>query len=189
MTERKIIQITGEAGAGKTEVCAYLAATYDFHVVLVSDIIRSFAHSRQLALGQRGDYLTVHAQMKKELGSDIIAKTILDMSASRVAVDGIRVSRDVERLRTASDVASLVVALDCPAELRFARAMHRKAPRDRLTYREFLDDDRQDGYSPDPEHQNTRAVMESADYHIDASQPRAVVCHAIDAVVGPLLDA
>ena len=133
MSERIIIQITGEAGAGKTDVCSHLAEEYDFGVVLVSDIIRSFARSRNLVLGPRADYLDAHRQMKEELGVDIVATAILAEPNSRLCVDRIRVKNDVERLRRASGGTSKVIALHCPPEQRFARAVIRNSGMDRLT--------------------------------------------------------
>lgn len=187
MSDRTILQITGEPGAGKTDVCAHLAEEYNFSVVRVSDIIRSFARSKDLVLGPRSDYLDVHKQMKDEQGTDIVARTILGEPASRLCVDGIRVMSDVERLRKAPGAISKVVALHCPAEIRFERTLQRKSGLDRLSFEEFLEDDRRDAYNPDPERQNTQAVMDAADYHIDASQPQELVFQAIDEIVVPIL--
>lgn len=187
MSERTILQIAGEAGAGKTDICAHLAKEYDFTVVLVSDLIRSFARSRNLVLGPRSDYLEVHKRMKVEQGADIVARTILDEPARRLCVDGIRVISDVERLRRAPSTLSKVIALHCPAEIRFERALQRKSTLDRPTLEEFLEDDRQDSYNPDPERQNTLAVMDAADYHVDASQPQKLVFKAIDEIIVPIL--
>ncbi len=187
MRQRTILQIAGEAGAGKTDVCAHLAEEYDFSVILVSELIRSFAQTKNLVLGPRSDYLEMHKRMKDEQGADIVARTILSEPASRLCVDGIRVIRDVERLRRAPGSTSTVIALHCPAEVRFERTLERKSALDRFTFEEFLEDDRQDSYNPDPELQNTLAVMDAADYHVDASQPQEIVFKAIDEIVVPIL--
>lgn len=187
MNEQTILQITGEAGAGKSDVCAHLAKKYDFTVVLVSDLIRSFAREKNLVLGARNDYLEAHKQMKYEQGMDIIAKSILETPANKICVDGIRVMSDVDRLRKAQGVVSKVIALHCPSEVRFERAIQRNSVLDGLTFEEFLENDRRDAYNPDPERQNTLAVMSAADHHIDASLPQKSVFRSIDEIVAPLL--
>jgi dephospho-CoA kinase len=187
MNERVIVQIVGEAGAGKSDVCAHLAREYDFSVILVSDIIRSFARSRNITLGPRSDYLKAHTQMKEEQGMDIVARTILETPISRLCIDGIRVLNDVGRLQTATDVESKIIALHCPTEIRFERSLQRGSSLDGLTFEEFLQDDLQDAYNSDPERQNTLAVMSAADYHVDASQSQALVFKAIDEIIIPIL--
>jgi dephospho-CoA kinase len=125
--------------------------------------------------------------MKNEQGADIIARMILDEPANRLCVDGIRVISDVERLRRAPGATSKVIALHCSPEVRFERTLQRKSGLDRLIFEEFLEDDRQDAYNPDPECQNTRDVMNAADYHVDASQSRDLVFKAVDEIVVPIL--
>lgn len=184
---KKLLQVVGEARAGKSEVCEYLAEKHGFKVVLVSDIIRSFARDKQITLGPRADYLAAHAQMKQERGADYVAHTILGRPEERICVDGIRVVNDVVRLQRAEQVKSKIVALHCPPEKRFERALSLKSPLDSMIYEEFLEDDEQDAYNSDPERQNTLAVIAMADAHIDSSQPRELVFKEVDAVVGSLV--
>jgi dephospho-CoA kinase len=187
MAKRLIVQITGEAGSGKSDACAYLAQKHDFSVVQISDLIRSYAAQRGLELSTRSDYRLANLQMKSELGNDILVTQTLQTDANRLCVGGLRVVNDVQRLRTAVGVASLVVALDCPPEVRFERTILRGPGLDKRTYDEFLEDDRQDAISAVPELPNLQAVMKMADYHIDASLPQAQVFEAIDDIVAPLL--
>lgn len=187
MSERTILQIVGEAGAGKSESCAYLAEEYGFTVILVSDIIRRFARTQNIPLTRRQDYLETHAEMKRRHGTDVVARTILQNPASLLCVDGIRVQNDVARLRNAPGVTSTVVALDCPWEIRLERAKQRQGHLDNLTPEQFLEDDRSDAYNANPEQQNTHAVMAAADYHIDASRPFIAVRQEFDRIIVPLL--
>lgn len=184
---RKLVQIVGEAGAGKSEACKHLAIAHDFSVVLVSDIIRSFANDKDIRLGFREDYLDVHAQMKRERGADYVARTILARPEVRICVDGLRVINDAVRLKNAADTDSVIVAFHCPPEVRFERTQLRNTPLDRATYDEFLEDDERDAYNPDLERQNTWAVMNMADFHIDSAQPQESVFGELDAIVDQLL--
>lgn len=184
---KKVLQVVGEARAGKSLVCEYVAEKHGFTVVLISDIIRSFARDKQIALGPRADYLTVHAQMKQERGADYVARTVLARPEERICVDGIRVVNDVVRIQRAEQVKSKIVALHCPPEKRFERALSLKSPVDSMNYEKFLEDDERDAYDSDPERQNTLAVIAMADTHIDSSQPKGLVFKEIDTVVGSLV--
>lgn len=186
---RAVLQIVGEARAGKSTLCRYVSETYGLQTVRVSKLIEDYATTTGMVLGNRDDYLTAHRRMKQELGNDVIARRILGASAVHLCVDGMRVPNDAERLRVAPGVISRIVALHCPPEIRFERALQEQSGRDRLTPEAFAADDLTHAFSPDPEAQNTSAVMEMADYHLDATGPKAAVFHSIDEIVKPLLAA
>lgn len=187
MSERVIVQVTGEANAGKSELCSYFEEQYGFSVVLISEIIRTFADERDIQLTAREDYLAAHKQMKTEQGNDVIAKTVLDNPSDRLCVDGIRVINDAVRLRNTQAAASIIVALHCPPEIRHERSLARGSTLDRSSFEKFLEDDKRDAYSSDLEGPNTFAVMGAADYHIDSSVPREQVQQAADKILLPIL--
>lgn len=182
---RLIVTLVGEAGAGKTEVRRHLAKQYDFSTILISDIIRDYARLRGIPLLQRPDFLTAHRQMKAELGVGHVADTVLATPGGRLAVDGLRVPNDLERIRANAEVICRVIAFPCPAPIRFERAKGRTL--DPPTYEEFLENDAADAYNPDLEYQNTLIMMEMADHAIDASQSKEVVLAEVDDYVVPLL--
>lgn len=179
-----ILQIAGEARSGKSGVSKHLADEFGFSTILISDIIRDYSKTRGVALGPRSDYLKAHASMKAELGVSVVADMVLKTEGSRLCVDGIRVLNDVQRLRA---VGSKVIALNCPAEIRFERARKLQTTIDPMNLEQFLEDDERDGHNPDPERQNTQAVMDGADYHIDSSRTLSRVFEEVDSIVIPLL--
>jgi dephospho-CoA kinase len=183
---RTVLQITGEARAGKSEVCRYLNEAYDFTTILVSDIIRKFAREHDIVLGRRPDYLLAHNKMKEAWGTGIVADTILGNPAERIVVDGIRVPNDSMRLREA--VGSKVLALHCPVEVRYQRALALSTAIDPPSFEAFVEDDLTDAYNPDMELQNTDYMMQHADYHLDTDRPFADVLRDVDGIVLPLLN-
>lgn len=185
MEDRLIIQIAGEARAGKSEVAHYLAEHYDFSVVLISDMIRAYADMREVILTQRESYLRTFKHMKADLGPDIVANTVLEADGRRICVDGNRMPADVERLR---HVGAKLIALDCPVEVRFERAQRLQSPLDRRTLEEFMADDAAESSSRNPELQNLRSVMGAADFRVDSSRSLEQVIHDVDRIVVPLLD-
>lgn len=187
MSERVVVQVTGEANAGKTELCSYFEEQYGFSVVLISDIIRSFADEQGITLSAREDYLATHKQMKTEQGNDVIARTVLEDPSDKLCVDGIRVINDAVRLRNTQAAASIIIALHCPPDIRHERSLARGSTIDRSSFEKFLEDDKHDAFSTDLEGPNTFAVMSAADHHIDSSMSREQVQQAADEILLPIL--
>lgn len=183
MTARTILQVTGEPGAGKTEVCKHLVEEHGFAAVLVSDLIRAYAKPRGIPLRERLDYKFAHTQLLAELGQFAIPDEILETSSDLVCVDGMRVPAHVERLRS---YGSKIIALHCPLQIRFQRAIGRSSGLDKTSYEEFLFDEELESRNSDPFVQGTLTVMEMADYHIDSSQALPQVLQSIDGIVAQL---
>ncbi len=183
MSARTILQVTGQPGAGKTEVCKYLVEEYGFATVLVSDLIRAYAKPRGISLSKRLDYKLAHTQLLAELGQFAISDAIIETPSDLVCVDGIRVPAHAERLRS---YGSKIVALHCPPQIRFERAIQRKSALDKTSYEDFLSDEELELRNADPYVQGTLTVMEMADYHIDSSRPLTQVQQSVDAIVAQL---
>ncbi|HMS49916.1 MAG TPA: AAA family ATPase [Candidatus Saccharibacteria bacterium] len=184
MSDKLILQVVGNPGAGKSEVCKHLADTYGFETILVSDLIRSYAARRRLPLHDRNDYKIAHTHMRHELGDDFVPETILATDSKRIAVDGIRVPRHVQTLR---QHGSLTIALWCPVQIRYLRTLDRDQGLDKTDFEAFQADERAEYQNDDPFVQSTLEVMQGADYHIDAAGELAVVLGKVDARVAPLL--
>lgn len=184
MSDKLILQVVGNPGAGKSEVCKHLADTYDFETILISDLIRNYAARRRLPLHDRNDYKIAHTHMRHELGDDFIPETILATDSKRIAVDGIRVPRHVETLR---QHGALTIALWCPIQIRYLRTLNRDQGLDKSDFEAFQADERAEYENTDPLVQSTLTVMNGADHHINAAADIAVVLDKIDQVITPLL--
>lgn len=191
MIEKVIIQLVGEAGAGKTEAAKHLAETQDFLPVRVSELIEEYALTRHLVLDKsssREDYLAMHREMKKEHGNSVIVRTIFEKPSSRIVVDGIRIPNDMNRLKNiGTNVVSQVIALDCPFDIRLQRLRARNQSATSPTVEELQADDALDAYDPNPEFPNIRAILEAADHHIDASCSLTEVHQGVDRIVTELI--
>lgn len=173
MSKRSVVIMAGNPDTGKTVGCHHLEQR-GYTPVSVSGLIREYAETHGLPLDERADFRTAHKQMKQERGNEVVVDHILAVPGAKIAVDGLRVWNDVERLR--GKVGAQVVALLCPPELRWQRS-------DSPDLADYLKEEQGDYFSHDPEVQNNAAVLLNADYYIDASQPLAVVIERLDQVI------
>lgn len=188
LMERLILPIVGEAGAGKTSLSAYLVHKYASAQVRVSALIEDYAEKSGMVLDGREDYLFVHKKMKEEQGPSIISDSILKTLGKLLVVDGLRVPNDMDRLRNAgAGVVATVIALDCPFDVRLERIQNRSQALPPITREQLIEDDERDAYNPNPEYQNTRAVIDNADYHIDSARPLVEIFRDTDDIIVPLL--
>ena len=179
---RVIAQIIGQPGSGKSEVTHH-AAQRGFQPVKVSGLIEEYALPRGIALDTRQDYLAALQQMRRELGKTVLSRTITCMLEPRIWVDGLRGPGDVAIVRRQGPV----IALDCPPEIRYERIAPRNRTLDRVTFEQFVEDELRESENSDPFAPATAAVIRSADYQIDASQPLVQVLEEVDAIIEPYL--
>jgi len=173
--------LTGEPRSGKTMVADYLAKKYGTATIRVSKLIEEYAQAAGVTLTDRQSFLAAFRQLKAEKGNDTVANAVLSNPSNRKSVDGIRVPADVIRIRRSAP--SILIALVCPAAIRFERAQNVGSPIDASTFEEFVADDRAESGSMDPELQNLSRVMVMADHHIDSSRPPGSVFADVDLVV------
>ncbi len=122
--------------------------------------------------------------MLTELGRFAVTNAILEVPSDRICVDGIRVPGHARPLQE----YGIIVAIDCPQDIRYTRAIQRARGLDRLTFDEFLEDEAREARSEDPFSASTLTVMEMADYRIDGSRPLDVVKKDFDPIVAEILE-
>jgi len=117
----RLIGLTGTNGAGKSEVAAYLMKR-GYGYVSLSDEIRE-------ELRRRGEPITREAliaegnSLRRRFGADVLARRVMRKVKGRTVIDSIRNSREVDFLRQKKGF--ILVAVDAPLELRYARARKR----------------------------------------------------------------
>ncbi len=172
---RLLTAIAGFPGAGKSELGNTLRTEYGFTHVVGSDIIAA-AHatwdpSTRGPLDDRDDYSRFYKLMTKEKGYGSIAATIFDIMDKtegdvRLCYDGIRNRHDARRVRKGGGI---IVALDCPPEIRRIRFNGRTGKN--LAPDAFLREDMKEYNSPDEDGLHLCDVMEWADVCISGEPP------------------
>ena len=127
------IGLTGTNGAGKGEVAAYLKGR-GYAYLSLSDILREELVARGLKAG-RDNLIRTGNELRAAYGSDVLARRIMDKVRGPSVIDSIRNPREVEFFR--KQEGFVLLAVDAPIEVRFARARARGRDESAATLDEF----------------------------------------------------
>ena len=157
----RLIGLTGTNGAGKGEAAAYFMAR-GYAYLSLSDILRNELRARGLE-ASRDNLIRVGNELRGEFGPDVLARRTLARVAGPTIIDSIRNVREIECLRAAGDF--ILLAVDAPIEIRFARVAARGRDESAATLEEFRrkeDLERAGGEAA----QQLEACLAAADYVI-----------------------
>jgi dephospho-CoA kinase len=157
-----VLGITGPNAAGKGEVSAYLQ-TRGLAVHSLSDIVREEAAARGLP-PEREHLIRIGTLLREQGGPGVLAQRLLPRLQGWDVVDSIRNPAEVEALRHVSGF--VLIGVDAPVELRFARSRARSRPGDPESFAEFAARERQEN-SANPAGQQLAATFALADRVID----------------------
>jgi len=130
----RLIGLTGTNGAGKGEVASYLMKK-GYGYVSLSDEIRAVLRRR----GQestRDRLISAGNALRRRYGADILARRAMKKVKSRTVIDSVRNASEVAFLRRQDDF--ILVAVDAPAELRYAWVQKRGRAESASTLEEFM---------------------------------------------------
>ncbi|MEN6559249.1 MAG: AAA family ATPase [Acidobacteriota bacterium] len=119
----RLIGLTGTNGAGKGEAAAYFGTRgYAYHSL--SDVIREEL-ARRGEPASRDNLIRTGNDLRRSFGPDVLARRTMAKigPGERAVIDSIRNLREIEFLRRQEGF--LLLAIDAPIELRFARAARR----------------------------------------------------------------
>ena len=157
-----VLGVTGPNAAGKGEVSAYLR-TRGFVVHSLSDIVREEAAARGLP-PEREHLIRIGTLLREQGGLGVLAERLIPRLGARDVVDSIRNPAEVAALRRVPGF--ILVGIDAPADLRFARSRLRARPGDPESFEEFTARERQEN-SANPAGQQLRATFALADRVVD----------------------
>ena len=157
-----VLGVTGPNAAGKGEVSDYLT-TWGFAVHSLSDIVREEAATRGLP-PEREHLIRIGTLLREQGGLGVLAERLLPRLQGWDAVDSIRNPAEVETLRQVPGF--VLIGVDAPTELRFARSRLRARPGDPDSFAEFAARERQEN-STNPAGQQLQATFVLADRVID----------------------
>ncbi len=160
----KIIGITGTLGAGKGTVVEYLKNKYNFSHFSVRDYLTNIIHERNLPLNRDTMVLVANELRNKNHPAYIIEQLYLqaEKENNNCVIESIRTPGEVMLLRQKPHFK--LWAIDAMPEIRYKRIKERKSETDQVSYEEFLENEKREMNSTDPNHQNISACMKMADF-------------------------
>jgi dephospho-CoA kinase len=161
-----IIGITGTLGAGKGTIVDFLSgkkgfAHFSVRAFLAEEIVR-----RGMPVN-RDSMVIVANDLRKTNSPSYIIDCLYEKAKSE--------GRDsiIESIRTPGEVLSLrskggfyLIAIDADPEIRFNRIKLRQSETDHISYKTFLENERREMSSTDPNAQNLGRCIELADFRL-----------------------
>ncbi len=129
----RLIGLTGTNGSGKGEVASYLMKK-GYAYVSLSDEIRENLRRRGKE-STRDQLIAAGNALRRRCGADVLARRALEKVEGRTVIDSIRNAREIAFLRRQDDF--ILVAVDAPAGLRYARVQRRGRAESASTLEEF----------------------------------------------------
>jgi dephospho-CoA kinase len=158
-----IIGITGTLGAGKGTIVEYLVREKGF----IHFSVRSFITGEILRQGLPVDRDSMVVVANK-LRADHSPSYIIDQlyiqalqSGKNCIIESIRTPGEVQSLREKGNF--LLFAVDADPQLRYERIVMRNSETDRISYETFVENEKREMQSDDPNKQNIGKCIEQAD--------------------------
>lgn len=181
----KIIGITGTLGAGKGTVVQYLVEEKGFlHFSVRAYLLDEI---RRRGIPENRDSLTMVANELRAANSPSYVTDQLYFIAREkgkdCVIESIRTPGEVFSLRSKDDF--ILLSVDADPEIRYQRIFARQSETDRITYETFLSNEAREMTSDDPNHQNLRACINLADFHLLNNGTPTQLFHQVETLLYP----
>lgn len=174
-----VLGLTGPNSSGKGVTAEWLRDRWGYALHSLSDVLRDEARARGLE-PVRGVLIPLGNELRRARGPGALAELVLPRLAPPALVDSIRNPEEVAVLRRVPGF--LLVSIDAPLELRYARSLERRRPGDPETLQEFSRREEEENTN-DPAAQRLRATAALADVHLSNDGSLDELRSAVDALL------
>lgn len=159
-----IIGITGTLGAGKGTIVNYLVEKKDFKHFSARGFITEEIIRRGLSVN-RDNLVLIANELRAKYSPSYIAEQLFEeakKSGKSTIIESLRTPGEVEALQKRGDF--YLFAVDANSKIRYDRITYRKSETDNVSYEKFIDDEKKEMSSTDPNKQNLSKCISMADY-------------------------
>lgn len=182
-----IIGITGTLGAGKGTIVEYLVhqkgfAHYSVRAFLIEEI-----QNRGLPV-DRDSMVTVANELRTKNSPAFMAEILFERanaSGKNCVIESIRTVGEIESLRKKGRF--YLFAVDANPALRYKRISQRGSETDQISFDTFLENEKREMLSDDPNHQNISRCIERADFQFSNDGKREELYQQLEIVLNKIL--
>jgi len=161
-----IIGITGTNGAGKGTIVDYLVNQKEFKHFSARAFLVEEIEKRGLE-SNRDNMVAVGNDLREKNCPSFVADELFKRameSGQNCIIESIRTPGEIESLKQKGEF--ILLAVDAEPRLRYQRVVQRSTSTDDVTFEKFLSDEEREMISNDPNKQNLRKCIETADFII-----------------------
>jgi dephospho-CoA kinase len=160
-----IVGITGLIGAGKGTVVEYLVEKGKFKHFSASGFITEEIVRRNLPV-DRDSMILVGNDLRQKFGAGYVVEELLKRAEGekRAVIESIRTLGEVEKIRKNNGI---LLAVDADQKIRYERNIKRNSNKDKVSFEKFMEQEKRELDSTDPNKQNLQACVRVADYVIE----------------------
>lgn len=159
-----IIGITGTLGAGKGSIVEFLVKKKGFEHYSMRTFIVEEIKRRGMPVN-RDSMVVVANDLREKNSPGYIAETLFERakkSGKDCIIESLRTPGEVNALRNKGEF--YLFAVDADPKIRYERILERKSSTDKISFQEFIDNEKREMENTDPNKQNISKCISMADY-------------------------
>jgi dephospho-CoA kinase len=159
-----IIGITGTLGAGKGTIVEYLVAEKGFVHYSVRTYLLEMIREQKLP-ENRDSMFRLANELRASYGPSYVTDQLYNrafVSGKNCVIESIRTPGEIDSLREKGHF--YLLAADADPEIRYERIVLRQSETDRVSRKTFLENEKREMNTTDPNKQNLKKCIEMADF-------------------------
>jgi dephospho-CoA kinase len=182
-----IIGITGTLGAGKGTIVDYLMNKKGFSHYSVRAFVTEEIKKRNLTVN-RDNMVMVANELRAKHSPSYIVEQLYEQaikSEKNCIIESIRTPGEVVALKSKGNF--FLFAVDAPAKVRYDRILQRKSETDNISFDIFIENEKREMNSTDPNKQNISKCIEMADYFFENDETIERLEKKVDIVIEEII--